>query len=283
MGCYPYSHFSYTALLQLLIVIALLINQIGYSALAAVAVVAVALPLQTFAMRKLFEGRQKSMIFTDARIKMISELLLGIKIVKMFAWEDPYVAKVHQLRDKELVGVRKLLTIRAGNQAVALSIPTLSAVVAFAVYAATGHDQSPAEIWTSISLLNLLRMPLMLLPNSLSVITDAYSALQRLMPVFLAEELPPIFERDDSAKYALSVEGASFAWESSTPPNIASAKKQKKYAGQRLTAEPVESEESPSTVEDITFHLERGQLLCICGPVGSGKSSLLQGLIGEMR
>lgn len=247
------------------------------------AVVAVALPLQTYAMRKLFEGRQRSMIFTDARIKMISELLGGIKVVKMFAWEDSYVAKVHDLRDKELGGIRKLLTIRAANQAVALSIPTLSAVVCFAVYSATGHSQSPAEIWTALSLLNLLRMPLMLLPNSLSVITDAYSALERLMPVFLAEELPPIFERDDHAKYALAVEDASFEWESGSPPSEGIEKKSKKRESAKNDVAAAEDEKPPSKVENINLRLERGELLCICGPVGSGKSSLLQGLIGEMR
>lgn len=65
-----------------------------------------------------------------------------------------------------------------------MSIPTLAAVVVFALrYAALGHPQSPAEIWTSLSLLNLLRMPLMALPNSLSAITDAHSAMKRLLPV----------------------------------------------------------------------------------------------------
>lgn len=97
-----FAHFSYTALLQLLLVIIILLVQIGYSALAAVAVVAVALPLQTYAMKKLFQGRQESMRFTDARIKTISELLSGIKIIKMFAWEKPYVKKVHELRRNEL-------------------------------------------------------------------------------------------------------------------------------------------------------------------------------------
>ena len=47
----------------------------------------------------------------------------------------------------------------------AISIPTLAAVIVFAVYAATGHSQQPAEIWTTLSMLNLLRMPLMALPK----------------------------------------------------------------------------------------------------------------------
>lgn len=169
------------------------------------------------------------MKFTDQRIKAISELcesrrarrrcradaqqprapsVIGNKIVKLFGWEAPYLAKVHSLRQAELVGIRKLLIIRSANQAIAMrcvqlslctaayagtnnsyhvlpalpSIPVLASVVVFATYAAMGQTQRPAEIWTSLSLLNLLRMPLMLLPNSLSTITDAHSALKRLLP-----------------------------------------------------------------------------------------------------
>lgn len=92
--------------------------------------------------------------------------------------------------------------IRAANQAIAISIPTLAAVIVFAVYAALGNSQEAATIWTTLSLLNLLRLPLMALPkyvlfpgpptpdrsplpntSSLSAITDAHSALKRLTPV----------------------------------------------------------------------------------------------------
>lgn len=181
-------------------------------------------------------------------------------------------------------GIRKLLTIRAANQAVALSIPTLGAVVAFAAYAAAGNQQTPAEIWTSLSLLNLLRMPLMLLPNSLSVITDAYAALERLIPVFLAEELPETFLVDENADHALVVREASFEWETAAPSESVLGKGKKKSKDDIVDEKiDVAPSESPARLENISLTLPRGELLCICGPVGSGKSSLLQGLIGEMR
>ncbi|GAA5860817.1 hypothetical protein JCM3774_003151 [Rhodotorula dairenensis] len=281
-------HFSWTTLIQLIEVIIILLCTIGVSSLAGIALVIVALPMQTYAMRQLFKGRQQAQVFTDERIKTISELLSGIRIVKFFAWEKPILANVATSRKRELGKVRKLLSIRAANQAIAMSIPLLSSVLVFAVYSLTGHTQNPAEIWTSLSLLTLLRQPLMMLPNSLSTATDAYSALKNLVPVFVAEELPEkLFEIDEQAKFALEVRDATFGWETSPPPAV-SGKGSKGKFGKKATkattpSKTSEKEDPPSRVEDINLRVARGQLLCVVGSVGSGKSSLLQGCIGEMR
>lgn len=204
------------------------------------------------------------------------------QIVKLFAWEDPLLARVSESRRKELNGVRKLLTIRSLNQAIALSIPTLAAVVVFAVYAATGHGQSPATIWTSISLLNLLRFPLMMLPNSLSTITDAASACKRLVPVFLADELPETsIQIVEDSKHALEVQNASFAWEAGSKAVDKKSKTQERTSEKQSASEQADAE--PFRIKDVSFSVAQGSLVCIVGPVGSGKSSLLQGLVGEMR
>ena len=46
--------------------------------------------------------RRRAMVFTDKRAKLLQELLSGIKIIKFFAWEDPYLAKIRQVRDLEI-------------------------------------------------------------------------------------------------------------------------------------------------------------------------------------
>lgn len=207
--------------------------------------------------------------------------LATVKIVKLFAWEEPLLAKVSESRRKELNGIRGLLAIRSANQAIALSIPTLAAVVVFGVYSVTGHDQDAATIWTSISLLNLLRFPLMMLPNSLSTITDAASACKRLVPVFLADDLPDnTIQIVQDHKSALEVNNASFEWEAGS--KAVEKKGKKKEAGEVLE-KSTEEEEKPFRLEDISLSVPSGSLVCVVGTVGSGKSSLLQGLVGEMR
>ncbi|GAA5825076.1 hypothetical protein JCM11251_006090 [Rhodosporidiobolus azoricus] len=285
-------HFSWTCIIQLIEVIVILLCTIGVSSLAGIAVVFIALPLQVWAMKKLFRGRQAIQKHSDARIKTISELLSGIRIVKTFAWEQPLVDQVASSRRKELNGLRKILSIRAANRAVALSIPVLASVIVFAIYSVTGNDQDPAEIWTSLSLLNLLRFPLMMLPNSLNTAVDAYSAMKNLVPVYMAEELPenPIQVVED-AEHAVTVDKASFVWETAAPPDDGKGKKGRKGKEGEKEKERKEGEQGekdgtadkPSELFDIDFEIPRGSLVAIVGSVGSGKSSLLQGLVGEMR
>lgn len=113
----------------------------------------------------------------------------------------------------------------------------------------------------------------MMLPNSLSTMTDALSALTNLVPVFVAEELPEkLFEIDENAELALEVRDATFEWETSPPP-ASGAKGSKgktgKKASKAAVVEKTEKDDSPSRLEDINLRVPRGQLLCIVGSVGS--------------
>ena len=137
---------------------------------------------------------------------------------------------------------------------------------------------------------------------SLSTITDAYNGLERLTAVFLADEISGTFKVDYDSEYAIQVNDADFVWESTPPAELAlptkkeqsaikiAAKAQKKL--ERSSPEPESSTIEPPTpaeevevlqLSKIDFKVKRGDLVAIVGPVGSGKSSLLQALIGEMR
>ncbi len=123
---------------------------------------------------------------------------------------------------------------------------------------------------------------------SFSSITDAHNAIGRIQECFTAELISETFERDPELKYSLEIENASFTWDS-PPPDEGKEQKGKKK-DRRSTSRP-ESASEPREVKEetlfklkqIDFKVPRGQLLAIVGAVGSGKTSLLQGLIGDMR
>jgi ABC-type bacteriocin/lantibiotic exporter with double-glycine peptidase domain len=94
-------HTGWTAPIQLIICLAILIVNLGPSALAGFAVFVVIIPFQVRAMRHLLRFRQKTVVYTDRRAKLLQELLSGIKIIKLFAWEDPYLVKINQVRNSE--------------------------------------------------------------------------------------------------------------------------------------------------------------------------------------
>ena len=95
-------HMGWTAPVQLIICLIILLVNLGPSTLAGFAIFVVMMPIQTVIMSLMFRSRQKVMDFTDKRAKLLQELLPSIKIIKFFAWEDPYLAKIHQVRDSEV-------------------------------------------------------------------------------------------------------------------------------------------------------------------------------------
>ncbi|KAL0575903.1 hypothetical protein V5O48_006076 [Marasmius crinis-equi] len=295
--CAGFFHMGWSAPIQMIICLVLLIINLGPSALAGFAFFVLVTPIQTYAMRQMFKLRAKSMAWTDKRAKLLQELLNGMKIIKFFAWEVPFLDRITGYRWNEMKYIRTLLLMRSGLNAVAMSLPVLASVLAFVTYSLSGHDLNPADVFASLTLFNLLRMPLMMLPMSLSSVADAANAVKRLYPVFEAEILGETRIVDGVLDNAIEVKAASFSWDAPPPEpeNKKAAKKAaalaKKLAASRPAtadghADPEKEKAAdfePFQVKNVTMAIPRGQLVAVVGRVGSGKSSLLQGLIGEMR
>jgi len=100
--CAGFFHMSWSAPIQLLICMALLIINLGPSALAGMACFILATPVQTVVMKHLFSLRKKSMEWTDKRAKLLQELLGGMKVIKFFAWEIPFLDRLTNFRKREM-------------------------------------------------------------------------------------------------------------------------------------------------------------------------------------
>lgn len=131
---------------------------------------------------------------------------------------------------------------------------------------------------------------------SLSSIADAANAIKRLTGVFEAELLEETLVVDENLEWALDVDRASWTWDA--PPEQVNDKKKKPTDNRRFSRmgpkanekptekspeEKAKEEEKIFKVRDVSLKIPRGKLVALVGPVGNGKSSLLQGLIGEMR
>jgi hypothetical protein len=93
---------SWSVVIQLVICLALLIANLGPSALAGFSVFIILTPIQGKVMRSLFQIRCKTMEWTDNRAKLLQELLGGMKLIKFFAWEAPFLKRVAGYRKKEM-------------------------------------------------------------------------------------------------------------------------------------------------------------------------------------
>lgn len=121
------------------------------------------------------------MVWTDRRAKLLQELLNGIKVIKFFAWEIPFLQRIFDYRREEMSFIRSILLVRSAMNAISMSMPVLASVLAFVTYSATGHSLNPADIFASLTLFNLLRLPLLFLRMSYipSIKTSTYHFIQR--------------------------------------------------------------------------------------------------------
>ena len=189
LACLVQLHYGWSAITQLIVAVALLLRALGPSALVGMAIMLLFVPMQAKVMQGLRLARRAALQYTDQRIKLLNEVLQGIRVIKVYAWEGSFIKAIADLRHKEMFFVRKAGFIR-GRNAVATQLgPILMALGSFIVLGATGGQLKASNVFSSVVLFNLLRMPLMQIPNVLNMLADAQIGLHRIQKFLLAEEL----------------------------------------------------------------------------------------------
>ncbi|KAF8747849.1 ABC transporter transmembrane region [Rhizoctonia solani] len=237
-----------------------LYNLLGWPAFVGVAIMIVSLPLNTFIARVLKNMQSEQMKNRDKRTRLMSELLNNIKSIKLYAWEDSFIRRVLTVRnEQELKMLRKIGVTTAVSTTLWTGIPLLVAFGSFATAAYTGERPLTADvIFPCIALFNLLQFPLAMFASITSQLVEAAVAVTRIRK--LSEELQNDARIVDLREVAegdtvLEVKGADFKWS--------------------RTAEV-------PTLEQIDLTVRKGELIGVLGRVGSGKTSLLSAVVGEM-
>lgn len=291
-------HILWTAPISCLLTLALLLVNLTYSALAGFALLVIGVPILSKAVKGLFARRKLINKITDQRVGLTQEILQSVRFVKFFGWENSFMHRLEEFRNREISAIQVVLAIRNAIMAISLSLPIFASMLAFITFSLTNHPLDPASVFSSLALFNGLRMPLNMLPLVIGQVTDAWSSLSRIQEFLLAEEREEEALYDPDAPNAVEMHDASFTWER-TPtqdpeatvagPTIA---KEKKGAGEKHGSLAADSSEAASTLveelepfklQDLNLTIGRNELVAVIGGVGSGKTSLLAALAGDMR
>jgi ABC-type multidrug transport system fused ATPase/permease subunit len=294
-------HVLWTAPITVIITLILLLINITYSALSGYALLVLGMPLLTYSIRILVVRRRKINKLTDQRVSLTQEILQAVRFVKFFGWESSFLERLKDLRRQEIFAIQIVMSIRNAILSVSMALPVFASMLSFITYSLTKHTLTPAPIFSSLALFNALRMPLNLFPMVLGQVVDAYTGICRIQEFLLAEEQADDIKFDESLENAVEMDHASFTWE--RLPSEAhddegvrgkERKRKKKVAGDMPQQLPEISDDSsagsgtltpsiPFQLNDLTFSVGRNELLAVIGTVGSGKSSLLSALAGDMR
>uniref|UniRef100_A0A673JQ49 Multidrug resistance-associated protein 1 n=1 Tax=Sinocyclocheilus rhinocerous TaxID=307959 RepID=A0A673JQ49_9TELE len=256
MDLITYINMIWSAPLQVILALYFLWQNLGPSVLAGVAVMVLMVPLNAVIAMKTKTYQVAQMKSKDNRIKLMNEVLNGIKVLKLYAWELAFKDKVSAIRESELRVLKKTAYLGAVSTFTWVCAPFLVALSTFAVYVLVDeHNILDAQkAFVSLALFNILRFPLNMLPMVISSMVQASVSMKRLRVFLSHEEL----DEDNVERPAISsceiVDGA-FSWCKDDSP----------------------------TLKRINVRIPEGAFVAVVGHVGSGKSSLLSALLGEMQ
>lgn len=283
-------HLMWTGPIICFITLALLLVNLSYSALAGFALLVIGIPILTRSIKSLFRRRKVINKITDQRVSLTQEILQSVRFVKYFGWEKAFLGRLGDYRAKEIYAIQILLAIRNAINAVSISLPIFASMLSFICYSLTDNALNPPEIFSSLALFNGLRIPLNLLPLVLGQITDAWSSMKRIEEFLLEEEQEVDSISRPEGTNAIELLDASFTWERTTTQEPEKAtdknngsKKKETTSTEPARAAPPTEEREPFKLHDLNLQAARNELIAVIGTVGSGKSSLLAALAGDMR
>ncbi|KAI1426002.1 metal resistance protein YCF1 [Xylaria sp. FL1777] len=252
----------WSAPFQIIICMVSLYQLVGWSMLSGVGVMLIMIPINGFIARFMKRLQKQQMKNKDARSRLIAEIINNMKSIKLYAWSTAFMNKLNFVRnDLELKNLRRIGAGQAFANFTWSTTPFLVSCSTFAIFVWT-HDipLTTDIVFPALALFNLLTFPLSVLPMVITSIIEATVAVQRLCEYLTAEEIQPdaIFvgpaaeERGDDA---VVIRNGTFSWN---------------------------RHETKTVLKGIGFTARKGDLTCIVGRVGQGKSSFLQSILGDL-
>ena len=252
-----YLNVVWSAPLQIILSLIMLYKYLGISAIIGVGTVILIIPLNIFVVNKIKKIQLTKHKHQDSRIKMMNEILSGIKVLKFYGWELSFKNILSKIRTIEMKNYMKSGLFFIFTNLVWTSAPLIITIVSFGSFIAINDSEmfTSNVVFVSLSLFNILRFPLVILPSIISTMIAAQVSVQRIENFLLNEEInDKDIEHADLGDIAVKASNVDLSWSAKEEPLFKS----------------------------LNLEIRKGKLVAIVGQVGSGKSSLLCALLGEM-
>ncbi|XP_022111266.1 multidrug resistance-associated protein 4-like [Acanthaster planci] len=240
-------------------VFSLLWLEIGWACLPGYAVLVILLPVQAGMSTLFSKFRRRTASYTDKRVGVMTEIIHAMRVIKMYAWEEPFSDLIQKIRKAEMskiiqasyaVGVNLILSIY-GNRLLDVCMISTYALTAPRIYVST--------VFVVVSYCATLRGSFLRhFPRAVQLRSECLVSIKRIQNFLLLSEISlpsagPSNPNHD--KSGIHVQDLMGSWDRNL--------------------------DNPS-LSNVSFDVCKGDLLAVVGPVGSGKSSLLMALLKEL-
>ncbi|KAJ3614567.1 hypothetical protein NHX12_018139 [Muraenolepis orangiensis] len=266
---------------QFAVALYLLYLQVGVAFLGGLGVALLLVPLNKLLASRILDNNKAMLRFKDSRVKLITEVLFGVRVIKFYTWESHFSRKISAYRGSELSHLKTIKYLDAVCVYTWAALPVVISILTFLTYVLLGHQLTATKVFTTLALVGMLILPLNCFPWVLNGVLEAHVSLERIQR-FL--QLP---NQDLLAYYSLAapeeqtsvlLSQGSFSWlgpggsegpEWSDPPGSEMEAGSGAGSGSLL-------------LHALDLSIPKGCLAVVVGKVGCGKTSLLAAITGEL-
>ncbi|XP_077987575.1 ATP-binding cassette sub-family C member 5-like [Glandiceps talaboti] len=263
---------------------------VGPAALLGTCVFILFVPLQMVLGRFTARLRNKVAAITNQRVRMTNEMVQCIKLIKMYAWEYSFAKVITAIRKKERRVLEKAGFLQAVSLGTSPLVSLLASVATLTLHTLTGNDITVSKAFTLVAVFDVMRFLIISTPFAIKSLVEAKVSINRIKEILLMEERVSIAGHPENPDDALIMNKATFAWDrtqpaKSTPKSENDREDKKLLENGNVVKSKDDAEENlafSNTLFDINLHVVKGQLIGICGAVGSGKTSLISAILNQM-
>ncbi|CAN9510715.1 unnamed protein product [Ophioblennius macclurei] len=249
----------------------LLYLQVGVACLGGLVVALLLVPFNKFLASRIVSNNKQMLRCKDNRVKLMTEILFGIRVIKFYSWETHFAHKVSECRREELSHLKAVKYLDAMCVYTWAALPVVISILTFVTYVLLGHQLTAAKVFTTLALVSMLIIPLNAFPWVINGVLEAKVSLERIQRFFKLtnQDLKTYYSlvSPENDQTSLLLSQASFSWEG---PNVL----HKEGGGGAAKGSLL--------LHSLNLHISKGSLVVVVGRVGCGKSSLLAAITGEL-
>lgn len=190
---------------------------------------------------------------TDYRVRLMNEIISGVQVIKMYAWEKPFESMVKSARATEIKTITGASYLRGVFLSCSVFIERTTLFLTVITYVLIENTITADKVYSMAQFFNLLQLAMAIYyPLAINMGAETLVSVRRLQDFLILEDkAESLIERTTNKEIVIKNVDAS--WVPGTP-----------------------------TLRRFSLTVKAGKLCAIVGPVGAGKSSVLQLILGEL-